>query len=162
MASDPAPDLVLTPIAGDGRTVGQWTTTFHLVFVALDPYARESRWIVPTAARILLTFQEADCRIAWLATADADRCRSFLGRWADEILTFPDPDRSAVRGLGLERLPALVHLANDGSLVGAAEGWDPPRWREITVRLAKMMAWLPPTVPLAGDPAPFEGALALR
>lgn len=162
MVANPPPDLVLTPMNGEGRTISQWTTTFQLVFVALDPYARESRWILPTAARILLTFREADCRIAWLATADGDRCRSFLGRWAGEMLTFTDPDRVAVAGLGLGRLPALVHLANDGSLVDAAEGWDPARWRAITVRLAKMMAWLPPSVPLASDPAPFEGALAHR
>ncbi len=162
MVTNPPPDVVLTPINGDGRSIAQWTTTFHLVFVALDPYARESRWLLPTAARILLTFQEADCRIAWVATADPGTCRSFLGRWADEILTFADPERAAVRGLGLERLPALVHLANDGSVVGAAEGWDPLRWREVTVRLAKMMAWLPPTLPLAEDPAPFRGALAVR
>ncbi|MEO6121834.1 MAG: hypothetical protein ABIW46_02265 [Acidimicrobiales bacterium] len=155
-------DLILTPINGEGRSISQWTTTFHLVFVALDPYARQSRWLLPTAARILLTFREADCRIAWLATADADKCRSFLGPWADEVLTFTDPERTVVRDLGLERLPALVHLANDGSLVDAAEGWDPARWREITKRLAKMMAWLPPTVPLTSDPAPFVGALANR
>jgi hypothetical protein len=162
MPTTPPPDLVLTPVNGAGRTVSEWTTTFHLVFVAIDPYARESRWLLPTAASVLLTFQEADCRIAWLATADAHKSRSFLGRWADEILTFVDPDRAAVAGFGLERLPAIVHVANDGSLVDAAEGWDPARWREVTKRLAKMMAWLPPTVPLAGDPAPFEGALARR
>ncbi|MGH9156645.1 MAG: hypothetical protein ACRD1K_12595 [Acidimicrobiales bacterium] len=162
MVPDPPPDLVLTPLKGVGRTISQWTTTFHLVFVALDPYARQSRWILPTAARVLLTFEEADCRIAWLVTGDAGKCRSFLGAWADEILTFADPERAAVASLGLERLPALVHLANDGSVVDSAEGWDPMRWREITKRLARMMAWLPPTVPLAGDPAPFEGALTRR
>lgn len=162
MAVTPAPDLVLTPLRGEGRSLSQWTTTFHLVFVAVDPYARQSRWIVPTAARVLLTFQEADCRIAWVSTAEAGKTREVLGRWADEILTFVDPERAVVRALGLERLPALVHLANDGSLVDAHEGWDPMRWREITVRLAKMMAWLPPHIPAAGDPAPFEGAAALR
>lgn len=160
MATNPSPDLVLTPLNGSARTVSQWVTTFHLVFVALDPYSRESKWILPTAARILLTFQEADCRIAWLATADPDKCRSVLGDRADDILTFSDPDRTAVNGFGLERLPALVHVAMDGTLVDAVEGWDPPRWREITVRLAKMMAWLPPTVPVASDPAPFGRLVA--
>lgn len=159
---NPSPDLMLAPLAGEPRSVRQWVTTFHLVFVAIDPYSKESRWILPTATRILLTFQEADCRIAWLATAEPDKCRSVLGSRADDILTFADPDRTAVRGFGLERLPALVHVANDATLVDAVEGWEPLRWRELTVRLAKMMAWLPPTVPLGSDPAAFSGALVPR
>ena len=161
MATDPPPDLELTPINGAPRTVRQWLTTFHLVFVALDPFTNESAWILPTASRILVTFQEADCRIAWLVTATPDECRLFLGPWAREILTFADPDRTAVKGFGLERLPALVHLGIDGSVIGAAEGWDPVRWRAITTKLAKMMSWLPPVVPATGDPGPFEGSPAL-
>lgn len=158
MAVDPSPDLLLRPLTGPARTVRQWLTTFHLVFVAVDPFARQSAWIVPTAARILSTFDQADCRVAWLATGGPDDCRRLLGRWASEILTFIDPDREAVNAFGITRLPALVHLGIDGTIVGACEGWDPLKWREITTRLAKMMAWLPPTIPLPADPGPFEGA----
>ena len=151
---------MLAPLNGPSRTVREWLTTFHLVFVAIDPYTNESAWILPTASRILLAFQEADCRIAWLVAGDAEACRLFLGPWAREILTFADPDRTAIKGFGLERLPALVHLGIDGSIVGAAEGWEPAEWRDVTVNLAKVMAWLPPPVPAAGDPGPFEGSPA--
>jgi hypothetical protein len=160
VAADPPPDLDLTPLNGPARTVREWLTTFHLVFVAIDPYTEESAWILPTASRILLTFQEADCRIAWLVAGDPEACRAFLGPWAREILTFADPDRTAIKGFGLERLPALVHLGIDGSVVGAAEGWDPAEWRAVTTNLAKAMSWLPPAVPRPGDPGPFAGSPA--
>lgn len=158
VAADPSPDLLLTPLSGPARSVRQWLTTFHLVFVAVDPFARQSRWIIPTAARILSVFDQADCRVAWLATGGPEDCRAFLGEWSSRILTFADPDATAVKGFGLERLPALVHLGIDGSVVGASEGWDPPAWKEIMARLAKTLAWLPPTIPGPGDPGPFAGA----
>lgn len=157
MATDPPPDLSLEPINGPARTVAQWLTTFHLVVVALDPFAHESAWIVRPAARILLTFQEADCRIAWLVAGKPDECRAFLGPLAEEILTFSDPEGAAVRALGIERLPALVHLASDGTVMGSAEGWDPAEWRAITANLARIMAWSAPTVPAPGDPGSFPG-----
>jgi hypothetical protein len=135
---------------------------FHLVFVALDPFTNESAWILPTAARILTVFDQADCRVAWLvAGATPEECRLFLGPWADQILTFADPDREAVKAFGLERLPALVHLGIDGTIVGAAEGWDPAAWRAVTERLAKAMSWRAPAIPATRDPAPFPGTPAL-
>jgi hypothetical protein len=135
---------------------------FHLVFVALDPFTNESAWILPTAARILTVFDQADCRVAWLvAGATPEECRLFLGPWADQILTFADPDREAVKAFGLERLPALVHLGIDGTIVGAAEGWDPAAWRAVTERLAKAMSWRAPAIPAPRDPAPFPGTPAL-
>ena len=161
MATAPPLDLSLAPINGSPRSVEQWLTTFHLVFVALDPFTYESAWLLPTANRVLRNFEEADCRIAWLVAGTADECRQFLGPWSQEILTFADPDRSAIKGFGLERLPALVHVGTDGSVIGAAEGWDPPAWRSVANALAKMMAWTPPTVPLAGDPGPYPGSPAL-
>lgn len=162
MAINPSPDLALTPINGERRTVRELLTTFHLVFVALDPFTNESAWILPTAARILTNFDEADCRVAWLmAGATADECRAFLGPHARHILTFADPERTAVKGFGLEHLPALVHLGIDGEVVGAAEGWNPAEWRTVTDRLAKIMSWLPPVIPLAKDPGAFRGTPAL-
>ncbi|HUP71015.1 MAG TPA: hypothetical protein VM142_14560 [Acidimicrobiales bacterium] len=158
VAVDPSPDLLLSPVNGPARSVRQWLTTFHLVFVAVDPFARQSRWIVPTAARILSNFDQADCRVAWLVTGTPDECRVLLGEWADKILTFSDPDLTAVKGFGLERLPALVHLGIDGTVVGASEGWEPLAWRQIMANLARTMAWLPPNIPGPGDPGPFAGA----
>ena len=161
MASNPPLDLTLTPINGAGRSVAQLLTTFHLCFVALDPFTNESAWILPTAARILQTFEQADVRVAWLVTATPSECRMFLGPWAREILTFADPDRVAVKGFGLERLPAIVHVAMDGTLVSAAEGWNPLEWRQVTDHLAKITEWKAPSFPGPNDPGPFDGTPAL-
>jgi hypothetical protein len=142
--------------------VRELLTTFHLVFVALDPFTNESAWILPTAARILTVFDQADCRVAWMvAGATPEECRMFLGPWAEQMLTFADPDREAVKAFGLQRLPALVHLGIDGTIVGAAEGWNPAEWRAVTDRLAKMMSWRAPALPSPRDPAPFAGTPAL-
>ncbi|MDQ3574137.1 MAG: hypothetical protein M3378_04425 [Actinomycetota bacterium] len=162
MVTNPAPDLRLAPVGGADRTLRQWLTSFDLVFVAVDPLARESRWILPTAERVLTNFYEADCRVAWLVAGDPDECREFLGEQGQRLLAFSDPERSAIAAFGLERLPALVHVGADGAVVGAAEGWQPSEWRAVVNRLAKDMAWIPPTVPEASDPGPFEGSPARR
>ncbi|MGH9126342.1 MAG: hypothetical protein ACRDZ8_16690 [Acidimicrobiales bacterium] len=161
VARDPSPDLVLAPIRGKARTVEQMLTTFHLLFVALDPFTNQSAWILETAGRILQNFEQADCRIAWLVTGTSDECRQFLGPWSRTILTFADPDRIAVKELGLERLPALVYLGMQGKVMGAAEGWRPAEWKAITDRLAKVLSWRAPTFPIPRDPGPFEGSPAL-
>lgn len=158
MATNPPPDLVLTPLNGKAKTVEELLTMFDLCMVVLDPFTHQSAWLLETAGRILETFEQADVRVAWLvAGATSEEARQFLGPWADRVLTFPDPERAAVDGLGLERLPALVHIGIDGTLIGVDEGWHPAVWRSITAALAKRMAWLPPVIPEAGDPGPFEG-----
>jgi hypothetical protein len=161
VADNPSPDLVLAPINGEERTVGQWLTMFHLVVVAVDPFTNESAWLLPTARRILTTYDQADCRVGWLVTGTPDEARRFLGPWAQEMLTFSDPDRTAVKGLGLEWLPAIVHLAMDGTIAGAAEGWDPWAWKAVTDNLSRVTAWSRPLVPAVGDPAPYPGTPAL-
>ncbi|MEA3077569.1 MAG: hypothetical protein QOF60_2477 [Actinomycetota bacterium] len=161
MASDPPSDLVLSPINGTARTMEQWLTMFHLVVIVLDPYTNESSWILPTASRVIQTFEQADCRLALLLTASAADCRRFLGPMADQVLTFADPDRAAVKAFGLSRLPAIIHVAMDGTIVNAAEGWHPAQWRTLTEALAKKMSWSAPSIPTAADPGPFEGSPAL-
>jgi hypothetical protein len=161
VARDPSPDLVLTPLRGQPRTLAQQLVTFHMLLVALDPFTNESAWILPTAARILQVFEQADCRVAWLVTANPDECRMFLGPWADEIMTFADPDRVAVKELGLERLPAIVHIGMDGSAVSAAEGWNPAEWKPVVDKLAKVVSWAAPALPAPNDPGPFRGTPAL-
>ena len=160
MASDPPADLTLTPLNGPRRTVAHLLTTFHLCFVALDPFTNESAWLLPTAARILTVFDQADVRVAWLVTGTPEECRMFLGPLAREILTFSDPDRAAVKAFGLQRLPALVHLGMDGQIKGEAEGWHPAEWRSVTEKLARITSWLAPTVPGPNDPGPFGGTPA--
>jgi hypothetical protein len=161
VARDPSPDLLLSPLNGKPRTVGQLLTTFHLLFVALDPFTVESAWILPSAARILQTFEQADCRTAWVVTGTSDECRMFLGPRADDILTFADPERTAVKEFGLERLPAIVHLGMDGKVHAEAEGWHPAEWRSVTDGLAKVVGWRGPDFPGPKDPGPFDGSLAL-
>ncbi len=149
---------MLSSINGAGRTVRQWLVTFHLLFVAVDPDNDRSSWIVPTAARVLTGYEQADCRVAWLVAGTAGDARRFLGRWATEILTFADPDLAAVRAFGLESLPAIVHVAMDGSVVNAVEGWDPAEWRRLTADLSRIVGWSRPVIPLPSDPGPFAGA----
>jgi hypothetical protein len=151
-------DLTVTALGGEPRTLEEWVTTFHLVMVAIDPYTDQSAWILDTAARILDDFVESDCRVGWLVAADAEDARTFLGPWADRFLTLIDPDRSVVKGLGLERLPALVHVRQDLAVVGVAEGWHPSEWRSITDNLGRIMSWSRPVLPVPGDPTPFEGS----
>ena len=158
MAANPPPDLVLSSLTGRSRSVREWVTTFHLLIVAVDPNSSQSRWIVPTAARVLTVYEQADCRVGWLVAGDAKDARRFLGRWATDILTFVDPELTAIKGLGLQTLPAIVHVSQTLEVVNAVEGWDPPAWRELTKELSKLMQWSRPHIPAPGDPGPFEGA----
>ena len=159
MATDPPPNLVLTPANGRGRPVTAWISMFHLVFVAVNPWNERSRWIIDTTGRIFETYDEADCRVAWLvAGGDAADAHRFLGHWADDVLTFLDPDLEAVRAFGLGSLPAVVHLGMDGSIVNAVEGWDPAGWRKLTDDLSRVLSWTKPPIPWPTDPEPFQGA----
>ena len=134
---------------------------FHLVVVALDPYTHESSWILPTATRILRDYSAADCRVAFLVTADIADATQFLGPLGQEFLVFADPDRVAVKSFGLEYLPALVHLNQHHAVEGRAEGWNPDEWREVVTNLSAVMSWGRPVIPNAGDPTPFAGSPAL-
>ena len=160
MATDPPQDLVLAPLKGDEHTVREWLTTFHLAFVALDPYSHQSAWLLDTAMRVLTTFDQADVRVAVVVTAPVGDALEFLGPYANDVLVFLDPDRKVVNAFGLERLPAIVHLGMDGTVVNAAEGWDPKEWRTVVNHLAKVTSWLAPVLPGPRDPGPFEGAPA--
>jgi hypothetical protein len=160
VARDPSGDLELTTIDGEKRTVEEWLTNFHLLVVCLDPYTSESAWVLDTGERILTVFQEADVRVSWLATSDAQGARTFLGPLSRRFLTFADPDRVAVKGMGLERLPALVWLKTDLTIGGAAEGWDPHEWKALCDKLAEVMSWKGPLIPERDDPAAFAGTPA--
>jgi hypothetical protein len=161
VATNPPGDLQLAPLDGEPGALDAWLTTFHLAAVVLDPYTYESAWLLDTAGRILEGFRDADCRIALVVTADAHDTREFLGPWAERFLTFADPDRELVKAIGLNELPAFVHLRQDRSVVSVAEGWDPSEWRDAASRLAKDMSWTRPHIPAPGDPAPYAGSAAL-
>lgn len=152
-----AEDVPLAPLDGEARPLLEWLTTFQLATVVLDPFTYESGWIIDVAGRILRTFDGADCRVAWIVTGTPEQARRFLGPWTAEMLTFVDPDRSVAKALGIQRLPAFVHVRQDLAVEGRAEGWDPEAWHGVAAGLATTMDWLAPVVPETGDPAPYEG-----
>lgn len=160
MATDPPADLALDPLGGEPRAVAEWLTNFHLCVVALDPFTNESSWLLETAGRILLDYRAADVRVGFLVTATDAEARQFLGPWVDRLLVFTDPERKAVTGLGLEALPALVHLNTSGAVEGSAEGWDPDQWRQVADNLSRILSWSRPQIPAPGDPTPFAGSPA--
>lgn len=152
--------IVLDPLQGDPRPAEDWVTTFHLALFAIDPFTEESSKIIPVAGRIMRNFRGADCRVAWLVASTKDEASQFLGPWAEEMLTFADPDRAMIKSLGLERLPAFVHLNHRLEIAASAEGWNPGEWRDAAESLSERMRWSRPEVPVPSDPAPFAGTPA--
>lgn len=161
MATDPAPDLVLTPLNGEPRGLDDWVTLFPLTLVVLDPYTYESAWLLEEAGRILTSFTAADVRVGWLVTASADEVRGFLGPWGVDLLTFVDPDREVVKALGLETLPAFVVINMNNKVETVAEGWDPPSWRQAVGELAAILDWTKPAIPGPRAPRPYPGTPAV-
>jgi hypothetical protein len=161
VATDPRPDLVLTPLGREARPLSEWLTTFHLASVILDPYTNESSWILPTARRILEDLRGSDARVNFVVTASEADARAFMGPLADEFLVFVDPDRQLVSQLGLRELPAFVFIRVDNTVPAAAEGWNPAQWRAVADAIVAVTAWRAPDIPVLGDPGPFHGTPAL-
>ena len=153
-------DLMLHPLGGEARELEQWLTTFHLASVVLDPYTNESSWVLKSAVRVLEGFRGSDARVNLVVTAGEDDTRRFLGPLCERFLVFCDPERAAVKAMGLERLPAFVFIRVDGEVAAAAEGWNPTTWREVAEIVAETAYWSAPLIPMAGDPSPFAGSLA--
>ena len=158
-------DLVLTPlqdgVAGTGRPIMEWLTTFHLASVVLDPYTNESSWLLRTASRVLEEFRGCDVRINMIVTAPAADVAEFLGPLTDRFLVFCDPERAAVKAMGLTELPAFVLTRVDGVVDASAEGWDPGTWQKVCDAIAEITKWSSIELPAAGDPVPFHGSPAL-
>jgi hypothetical protein len=161
MATNPPPDLVLSPLGSTPRPLEEWLTTFHLATVVIDPYTNESSWILPTAARILEGLRGSDARVNFLVTANERDTKRFLGPLTERFLVFTDADRTAVKALGLSELPAFVFIRVDGTVPAAAEGWNSAEWRAVAEVIAEATAWLRPDIPVVGDPGPFRGSPAL-
>lgn len=153
-------DVELAALGAKSRPLEDWLTTFPLAPVVLDPYTNESAWILHTARRILVTYSGAGCRTCWVVTCGADDARRFLGPYAEELLTFADPDRTVVTALGLQRLPAFMLVNQDGSVAASAEGWDPSQWRSVAQALSDATEWQRPVIGGGNDPAPFPGTPA--
>lgn len=154
-------DTSLTTLDGESRPLKEWTTTFHLASIVIDPYTNESAWILETAARILRHFGGAATRVNFIVTASPAEAKQFLGPLAKEFLTFVDPDRVMVRQLGLKSLPAFVFIQGDGSVPSSAEGWNAQEWKAVAAHIAETVQWSAPHIPSAGDPGSFAGSPAL-
>lgn len=154
-------DTSLTTLDGESRPLKEWTTTFHLASIVIDPYTNESAWILQTAARILRHFGGAATRVNFIVTAGPAEAKQFLGPLAKEFLTYVDPDRVMVKQLGLKALPAFVFIQGDGSVPASAEGWNPQEWRAVATHIAETVQWSAPHIPSAGDPGSFAGSPAL-
>lgn len=161
VATDPSPDVVLTPLSGSPRPLEEWLTTFHLASVVLDPYTNESSWILDTAVKVLDKFSGSSARTNWVVTCGPEDARRFLGPLAERFLTFCDPDRAFVRSLGLEALPALVFVRIDGTVAGCAQGWNASEWKRVADTIAETTSWSSLHLPGPGDPGPFAGTPAL-
>lgn len=151
--------MILDSIRGEGYPVRDWLTNYPLLIVALDPYTHESAWILETAGALLDHYAPSDIRCAWLCATDDEGCKQFLGPWAEQFLTFADPDKTAISALEIERLPSLVAIRPDLA-VQRADGWDPAAWRPIMADLSEMLAWSRPMIPRPGDPVPYKGTPA--
>jgi hypothetical protein len=156
VARDPDPGLKVATVDGVTRTLDDWSTMFHLCLVILPGRPEASAW-VPVARRIFRTFRDADCHTAYCVTGTEQVARRVVGTAAEEDLVFVDPDRALVASLGLERLPAFVHLRQDTTLVAAAEGWDAREWQRVAREVGKAMAWTVPEVAGPGDPRAIPG-----
>jgi hypothetical protein len=166
VVANPPADLMLEPVLQGtdnqrSRPLSEWLTTFHLAAVVLDPYTNESSWVLEPAARILRAFSGSAARACLIVTASSDETRTFLGPLSREFLVFADSDRSAVRALGLQTLPAFVFIRADGTVPAVAEGWSPIEWRAVAKSIASTTAWTAPAIPAPGDPAAFAGTPAL-
>ena len=138
MASTISTDFVLTPLTGKGRTLRR-------VADDVPPGGRRPRPVhqrrrVDPADRHPGADPFQPGRRARRLAAAGDRRRvpaCSSARITNTLLTFPDPDRAAINGLGIERLPAFVHVAMDGTIEGKAEGWNPSEWQAIADNLAE-------------------------
>ena len=156
MAQNPDPQLALTSLTGVTRTLDDWTTVFNLALVML-PDRPEARTFLPVIDRIFATFGDSDVRTVVCVPSTAAITRRILGDAADRWLVFVDPEASLAKSLGLERLPAFVHIRQDTTLVAAAQGWSPTEWQRVAGEVAKSQHWTTPQVAGRNDPPPSPG-----
>jgi len=128
-----------------------------MLVAVVDPYTHESSWLLDTIKRVFHHYRGAGVRNVWLATGPAEGVKSFLGPYADEFLTFADPDRTAAKALGVNTVPALVLVKQDGTIAAVGEGWDPAAWHTVSDTLEELTGWTPISVPGPRDPAPYAG-----
>jgi hypothetical protein len=100
-------------------------------------------------------------RVNFIITCDSAEARAFLGPYADEFLVYCDPERAAVKALGLTELPAFLVIQGNGAIPACAQGWASADWKEVAAKVATLTSWSKPTIPAPGDPGTFRGTPAL-
>jgi hypothetical protein len=156
VAQNPNPQLSITSYKGVTRTLDDWATVFNLAIVVLPDRPEGSRFI-PIIDRIFATFGDSDVRTIVCVPTTAAITKRIIGDAVDRWLVWCDTERAFVGGLGLERLPAFVHLRQDTTLVNAAQGWSPTEWQRVADEIAKHEHWTTPIVAGRGDPPPSPG-----
>jgi hypothetical protein len=156
VAQNPNPQLQITSYKGVTRTLDDWATVFNLAIIVV-PDRPEGSQFVPVIERIFATFGESDARTIVCVPTTAAIAKRILGDAVDQWLVWCDADRAFVESLGLDRLPAFVHLRQDTTLVTAAQGWSPTEWQRVADQIAKHEHWTSPVVTGRGDPAPTPG-----
>ena len=156
VAKNPDPLLPITSYLGKTRTLDDWATVFNLAVIVL-PDRPEGAGFVPVIERIFATFGDSDVRTVVCVPAPPGIAARILGADVDRWLLWCDPDRALIESLGLERLPAFVHLRLDTTLVSAAQGWSPSEWQKVADEIARHEHWTSPIVSGRGDPSPTPG-----
>ncbi len=156
MAQNPNPLLEITSYKGVTRTLDDWATVFNLAIIVV-PDRPEGARFTSVVERIFATFGDSDVRTIVCVPAGPAIAKRILGGLVDEWLVWCDPDRALITSLGLERLPAFVHLRLDTTLVSAAQGWSPTEWQKVANEIARHEHWTSPLVHGRGDPAPTPG-----
>ena len=137
---NPDPLLPITSYQGKTRTLDDWATVFNLAIVVL-PDRPEGASFLPVVERIFATFGDSDVRTIVCVPTTPAIAKRILGADVDKWLVWCDPERAFVESLGLERLPAFVHLRLDTSLVSAAQGWSPSEWQKVADEIARHEHW---------------------
>lgn len=156
MAKNPDPSLPLESIKGVRRTLDDWATVFNLAVVLLPARIEASAWI-PVIDRMYRTFGDSDVRTTICVAGNATIARRILGDAADRWLVFCDPDSAFAASLGLERLPAFVHLRQDTSLVTAAQGWSVTEWQRVADEIGRTQHWTSPLLAHPSNPPATPG-----
>jgi hypothetical protein len=156
MAQNPDPNLALTSVAGVTHTLDDWATIFQLAIVLLPARAEASAW-VPVIDRLYRTLGDSDVRTCVCVQSTPAITRRIIGDVADRYLTFCDSDGALAASLGLERLPAFVHLRQDTTLVGAVQGWSVSEWQKLADEIARHVHWTSPLLAGPGNPPATPG-----
>jgi hypothetical protein len=156
VAKNPDPNLALANIKGTTRSLDDWATVFHLAVILLPPRPEASAFR-PVIDRIFATLGDSDVRTTIWVAGPEPMARKILGDLADRYLVWCDPSAALATSLGLERLPAFVHLRQDTTLVASAQGWSATGWQEVADGVAELTHWISPVVAGKGNPPSTPG-----